>query len=70
RLLMGDGRSPAGQRAPRHLLWGRRASCPVPRPARVGASRARARVAAQAAGKPIGATPARTVLRVWWAARG
>ncbi|PSD11818.1 phytoene/squalene synthase family protein, partial [Stenotrophomonas maltophilia] len=25
---------------------------------------------AQAAGKPIEATPVRTLLRVWWAARG
>jgi len=43
---------------------------PGPRPRRVWSSLARARVAAQAAGKPIEATPVRTLLRVWWAARG
>jgi hypothetical protein len=36
----------------------------------VWSSLARARLAAQAAGKPIEATPVRTLLRVWWAARG
>ena len=48
--------------------WGTRV--PGPRARRVWSSLARARLAAQAAGKPIEATPVRTLLRVWWAARG
>jgi len=48
--------------------WGTRV--PGPRARRVWSSLARARLLAQAAGKPIEATPVRTLLRVWWAARG
>nr|WP_276540866.1 phytoene/squalene synthase family protein [Stenotrophomonas chelatiphaga] len=41
-----------------------------PRPRRIWAALARARLQSQASGKPIEATPVRTLLRVWWAARG
>ena len=41
-----------------------------PRPRRIWATLARARLTAIAAGTPIEATPVRTLLRVWWAARG
>ncbi len=66
-LLDGDA-STAAQRWAQHLL---KVGHPRarPRPRRVWSSLARARVA-QAAGKPIEATPVRTLLRVWWAARG
>lgn len=62
--------SAASQRWAQQLLakWPLRVA--GPRPRRVLASLARARLAAQAAGKPIEATPVRTLLRVWWAARG
>lgn len=43
---------------------------PGPRPRRIWAVLARARLQAQASGNPIEATPVRTLLRVWWAARG
>ncbi len=68
-LLDGDA-STAAQRWAQHLLKGWGTRVPGPRPRRVWSSLARARVAAQAAGKPIEATPVRTLLRVWWAARG
>ena len=68
-LLDGDASS-AAQRWAQHLLKGWGTRVPGPRPRRVWSSLARARVAAQAAGKPIEATPVRTLLRVWWAARG
>jgi len=48
--------------------WRRRIA--GPRPRRIWAVLARARLQAQANGKPIEATPVRTLLRVWWAARG
>jgi hypothetical protein len=68
-LLDGDS-STAAQRWAQYLLKGWGSRVPGPRPRRVWSSLARARVAAQAAGKPIEATPVRTLLRVWWAARG
>ena len=70
RSLLDEDAGNAGQRWAQHLLKGWGARVPGPRPRRVWASLARARVAAQAAGKPIEATPLRTLLRVWWAARG
>lgn len=60
----------AAQRWAQQLLKGWGTRVPGPRARRVWASLARARLAAQAAGKPIEATPVRTLLRVWWAARG
>lgn len=68
-LLDEDTRS-AAQRWAQHLLKGWGARVPGPRPRRVWSSLARSRLTAQAAGKPIEATPLRTLLRVWWAARG
>ncbi|HDS1580081.1 squalene/phytoene synthase family protein [Stenotrophomonas maltophilia] len=70
RSLLDEDAGTAAQRWAQYLLkgWGRRV--PGPRPRRVWSSLARARVAAQAAGQPIEATPVRTLLRVWWAARG
>jgi len=41
-----------------------------PRARRIWSTLARARLAAVAAGVPVEATPVRTLLRVWWAARG
>jgi len=60
----------AAQRWAQQLLsqWGARV--PGPRARRVWASLARARLAALAAGNPVQATPTRTLLRAWWAARG
>lgn len=52
------------------LLKGWNARVPGPRPRRIWSTLARARLRAQAAGQPIEATPMRTLLRVWWAARG
>ncbi len=68
-LLEEQGGDP-GQRWARQLLagWGVRVA--GPRPRRIWAVLARARLAALASGTPIEATPVRTLLRVWWAARG
>lgn len=52
------------------LLAGWRGRVAGPRPRRVWAVLARARLAALADGRPVEATPLRTLLRVWWAARG
>lgn len=70
RSVLDEDSSSAAQRWAQSLLKGWGARVPGPRPRRVWSSLARARVAAQAAGKPIEATPMRTLLRVWWAARG
>jgi len=70
RSLLDEDSSTAAQRWAQHLLKGWGTRVPGPRPRRVWSSLARARLAAQAAGKPIEATPVRTLLRVWWAARG
>ncbi len=70
RSLLDEDASNATQRWAQHLLKGWATRVPGPRARRVWSSLARARVAAQAAGKPIEATPVRTLLRVWWAARG
>ena len=70
RSLLDEDASTASQRWAQHLLKGWGTRVPGPRPRRIWSSLARARVAAQAAGKPIEATPVRTLLRVWWAARG
>jgi len=59
------GRQWAGQ-----LLQAWPARVAGPRPRRIWARLARARLAAQAGGQPVQATPLRTLLRVWWAARG
>ncbi|KAF1015778.1 MAG: hypothetical protein GAK31_01255 [Stenotrophomonas maltophilia] len=69
-LLAGEDVSAAPQRWAQQLLKGWAVRVPGPRPRRIWASLARARLAAQAAGKPIEATSVRTLLRVWWAARG
>lgn len=58
------------QRWAAELLRAWPARVPGPRPRRVWSTLARARLAAVAAGVPIEATPVRTLLRVWWAARG
>ncbi len=70
RSLLDEDSSTAAQRWAQYLLKGWGSRVPGARPRRVWSSLARARVAAQAAGKPIEATPVRTLLRVWWAARG
>lgn len=70
RSLLDQDASTAAQRWAQALLKGWGTRVPGPRARRVWASLARVRVAAQAAGKPIEATPVRTLLRVWWAARG
>ncbi|KAG1239549.1 hypothetical protein G6F68_018527 [Rhizopus microsporus] len=70
RSLLDEDAGTAAQRWAQYLLKGWGTRVPGPRPRRVWSSLARARVAAQAAGKPIEATPVRTLLRVWWAARG
>ncbi|WMJ69855.1 phytoene/squalene synthase family protein [Stenotrophomonas sp. 24(2023)] len=69
-LLAGTDVSAAPQRWAQQLLKGWAVRVPGPRPRRIWSTLARARLAAQAAGKPIEATPVRTLLRVWWAARG
>jgi len=48
--------------------WGVRVA--GPRARRIWSVLARSRLAALAAGTPVEATPVRTLLRVWWAARG
>lgn len=70
RSLLDEDAGNAAQRWAQQLLkgWGSRVA--GPRARRVWSSLARARLAAQAAGKPVEATPVRTLLRVWWAARG
>lgn len=70
RSVLDEDASNAGQRWAQQLLKGWGARVPGPRARRVWSSLARARLRAQAAGKPIEATPVRTLLRVWWAARG
>lgn len=70
RSLLDEESSTATQRWAQLLLKGWGTRVPGPRARRVWSSLARARLAAQAAGKPIEATPVRTLLRVWWAARG
>jgi len=69
RSLLGQ-EGDASQRWAQHLLDGWSARVDGPRPRRIWASLARARIAALAGGTPIEATPVRTLLRAWWAARG
>ena len=68
-LLEGDPAS-AGERWAQQLLRGWGTRVPGPRPRRIWSSLARARLRATAAGAAVEATPVRTLLRVWWAARG
>jgi len=70
RSLLEEDAGSAAQDWARQLLKGWGTRVPGPRARRVWSSLARARLAAQAAGKPVEATPVRTLLRVWWAARG
>ena len=70
RSLLDEDAGNAAQRWAQQLLKGWGTRVPGPRARRVWSSLARARLAAQAAGKPVEATPVRTLLRVWWAARG
>lgn len=70
RSLLAQGDGDAAQRWGQQLLrdWPARAS--GPRPRRLYASLARARQQAWAHGRELKATPVRTLLRTWWAARG
>lgn len=70
RSVLDEDAGNAAQRWARQLLEGWGTRVPGPRARRAWSSLARARLAAQAAGKPVEATPVRTLLRVWWAARG
>ncbi|MDV3468464.1 squalene/phytoene synthase family protein [Stenotrophomonas sp. C3(2023)] len=70
RSLLETDAAHADQRWGQYLLkaWPMRVA--GPRPRRIWSVLARSRLAAQVAGKPVEATPMRTLLRVWWAARG
>jgi len=70
RSLLDQDATLASRRWAGELLAGWPLRVPGPRPRRIWAVLARARLQAQASGKPIEATPVRTLLRVWWAAHG
>lgn len=70
RSLLDQEADGASQRWAGELLKDWKLRVAGPRPRRIWAVLARARLQAQASGKPIEATPVRTLLRVWWAARG
>ena len=70
RTLLEAGTGDATQRWAAELLRDWPVRVRGPRPRRIWSTLARARLAAVAAGTPIEATPVRTLLRVWWAARG
>ena len=70
RSLLETDAANADKRWREHLLKAWPVRVAGPRPRRIWAVLARSRLAAQAAGRPVEATPMRTLLRVWWAARG
>jgi len=70
RSLLGQGEGDAAQRWGQQLLRDWPARVAGPRPRRLYASLARARQQAWAHGRELKATPVRTLLRTWWAARG